>query len=76
MNGKRRADLRNALYILGKAAVIVDSVCDREQDSIDNTPENLQNTDRYDMMKRAVENLNEAADKIDEAKEYIETAMR
>ncbi len=48
MNNKRRERLRNALKMLDSVVGIVESVCDEEQDCIDNCPENLQNTDRFE----------------------------
>lgn len=76
MNEKRRGSLRAALELLGRAASIIDTVCDQETDAMDNYPENLQGTDRYESMEDAVDNLNEASEKIEEAKEYVEQAIR
>ena len=42
MNEKRRGQLRNALTMMTNAASIIDAVCDKEQDCLDNFPENLQ----------------------------------
>lgn len=75
MNEKRRGSLRAALDLLGRAASIIDTVCDQESDAMDNYPENFQCTDRYESMEDAVDNLNEASDRIDEAKDLIEKAI-
>ena len=72
---KRRKRLRDALKMLGNAAAIVEAVCDKEQDCVDNYPENLQSTDRFEQMESAVDNLNDALEKIDDVKEHIESAM-
>lgn len=74
MDAKRRGRLRDALNMLSSAASIVETVCDKEEDCIDNYPENLQGTERYEKMEDAVDNLNEALEKIGEAKEFIVTA--
>jgi hypothetical protein len=76
MNEKRRGQLRSALTMINSAASIIDSVYDKEQDCLDNYPENLQNTDRFECMENAVENLSDALEKIDEAKECISIAIR
>ena len=65
-----------AVELLGRAASIIDMVCDQENDAMDNYPDNLQGTDRYESMEDAVDNLNEASDKIEEAREYIEQVIR
>ena len=76
MDDKRREKLRNVLRILTSAADIVDSVCDKEQDCVDNYPENLQGTERFERMEDAVDNLNDALEKIDDAKLAIESAIK
>ncbi|WP_304432874.1 hypothetical protein [Acutalibacter muris] len=54
---------------------MVDTVCDKEQDCVDNYPENLQGTERFERMEDAVDNLNEALEKIDDAKSCIQAAI-
>lgn len=75
MNDKRRGRLKDALRMLSNAAEIVDSVCDSEQDCMDNYPDNLQNTERFEHMEAAVDSLNDALEKIDDAKEHIQSAI-
>lgn len=75
MNEKRRGRLRDALKMLSNAASIVEIVCDGEQDCIDNYPENLQSTERFECMESAVDSLNDALEKIDDAKGRIELAI-
>lgn len=75
MNDKRRGRLRDALKMLSNAAVLVETVCDGEQDCMDNIPENLQNTERFEHMEAAVDSLNDALEKIDDAKEHIQSAI-
>lgn len=62
--------------MLTSAATIVDSVCDKEQDCMDNYPENLQGTERFERMEDAVDSLNDALEKIDDAKSSIESAIK
>lgn len=75
MNNKRRDDLRGVLLLLSNAISIVQRVCDKEEDCVDNYPENLQGTDQYDRMEDAVENLNDALEKLGEAQESIRSAL-
>lgn len=75
MDDKRRGRLRDALRILSNAASVVETVCDKEQDCMDNYPENLQSTERFERMETAVDSLNDALEKIDDAKGYIESAI-
>lgn len=75
MNKKRRESLGEAIVLLSRASTIVESVCDKEEECIDNYPENLQGTDKFEAMEDAVDSLNEAVEKIGEAKEYIQYAI-
>lgn len=75
MNDKRRGRLKDALKMLSSAAAIVDFICDSEQDCLDNYPENLQSTERFERMEAAVDSLNDALEKIDGAKEHIQSAI-
>ena len=54
---------------------IVEAVCDKEEDCMDNYPENLQGTERFERTELAVDSLNDALEKLEEAKEHIETAI-
>lgn len=75
MDDKRRGRLRDALRMLTNAAAIVETVCDKEQDCVDNYPENLQSTERFEHMEAAVDSLNDALEKIDDAKGHIQSAI-
>ena len=75
MNNQRRTQLREVLSVLSSELLIIERVCDKEQDCVDNYPENLQTTDRYEHMEAAVDNLNDAMEKIEEAKEHIQSAI-
>lgn len=75
MNKQRRDRLREAIKQLRNASTIVDEVCNKEEDSLDNIPENLQTSERFEKMENAVDNLNEAIERIDEARELVEMAL-
>ena len=71
MDDRRRGQLRDALNMLSNAASVVERVCDKEQDCVDNYPENLQSTERFEK-----DSLNDALEKIDDAKSHIQSAIQ
>lgn len=75
MNEKRRERLRDAVRMLTSVASVVEAVCDNEQDAMDNIPENLQATERYERMEDAVDSLNDALEKIEDAKGHIQSVL-
>lgn len=75
MNNKRREKLREAIALFDRASSIVEAVCDAEGDCMDRVPENLQSSDRYEAMEDALDSLNQAIEKLDEAREYLLAAM-
>ncbi|MEG1926639.1 MAG: hypothetical protein RR415_12935 [Ruthenibacterium sp.] len=75
MDKKKRGCLKDAMNMLSNAAAIVGSVCDNEQDCVDNYPENLQGTDTFEHMEEAVDSLNDALERIDDAKSQIQYAI-
>ena len=60
--------------LLTNISATISRVLDREQDSLDNIPENLQYSENYERMEAAIEKLEEVIDKIDEIKELIQEA--
>ena len=75
MNSSKRARLNEAAIILGEVNEIINGVLYQEQDSLENYPENLQATERFEAMESAVENLHDAIESVDEAKAYICAAV-
>lgn len=75
MNNERRDRLRGAVRKLSDVQSIVETVCDREGDCLDNYPENLQGTERFERTEEAVDSLNDALEKLEEAKEHIQNAI-
>lgn len=76
MNKEKRNDLNTARELLERAKGIVGTVRDREQDCLDNIPENLEGSERYSTMESAIDSLDDAIDKIEEAQGSIDEAMR
>ena len=75
MNERRRKTLRRVIDILNDANEIVNSVCEEEQDSLDNMPENLQDSEKCEAMSDAIDNLDDASDSISSAIESISSAI-
>lgn len=75
MNKSRRTSLKQASGLLDRAIDIIRVAKDDEQECVDNLPENLQNSERYETMEAAIDSLEEAIEKIDEAKEHIDDAI-
>lgn len=75
MNNERRDRLRGAVRKLSDVQLIVGVVCDKEEDCLDNYPENLQGTERFERTELAVDSLNDALERLEEAKEHIQNAI-
>ena len=75
MNKKRRDILQSARPLLSQAARIIERVAEQEEDCLDNFPENLQSTDRYEKMEKAIENLEAALEHIENAQDCISEAV-
>lgn len=75
MNQKRRDKLKEAVSLLERAYNIVADIAEEESDALDNMPENLQSSDRYEKMESAIDELEEALQKISDANESIDSAM-
>ena len=74
MNSKRRAVISHAITHLQAAQEIVSNVLDEEQEALDNIPENLEATERYEKIENAVDALNDASDSIDSALSALDDA--
>lgn len=75
MNNKRRGRLNDVLKTLFDVSDIIDTICDSEQDCLDNYPENLQNSDQYERTEEAIDSLTDAKERIDEAIDCIQSAI-
>lgn len=76
MNKKRREKLQDAITHLGQAVRIVEGVREEEAESMENTPEGLQGSERYEAMENAIDALDDAITSINEANESIEQACK
>ncbi len=71
MNKDKRTRIAQAVSLLETAFNIVESVRDDEQDCLDNMPENLEYSERYEKMENAVDKLDDAISSIEEAKDAL-----
>lgn len=74
MNDNRRKNLKRALSMLESANQIISQAAEQEQDSLDNLPESLQSSERYEKMEDAVSLLESAIEDIDSASDKIRDA--
>lgn len=75
MNREKRARLTKAKALLEEAKDITESVQSDEEFSLDNMPENLAGSLRYETMEEAVEGLESAAERMEEAIEAIDEVI-
>lgn len=66
--------MKRASALLGTASGLVSTALEQEEDALDNMPENLQGSDRYEKIEAAVDLLNDASECIDSAIEKINEA--
>ena len=71
MNDKRRKTLARAEELLNTALNLVTNVMDEEQDSRDNLPESLEDSNRAVKMDEAIDALDDAVTQIGEALDSI-----
>ena len=71
MNNRRRSRLKDVSKYLSMSQDIIDSIADEEQDAMDNVPENLQYTERYEDMSDCVDDLESISNDIGEVLDKI-----
>lgn len=74
MNKNRRVKLSEATACLERAQRIVSGALDEENDCMNNMPEGFEDSERYEKMESASENLDSALYAIGEALDYIDRA--
>lgn len=75
MNKVRRAKLNAIINALNDLRSDLELVHDEEQDVMDNMPESLQESERYERMEEAVDNMDDAMSSLDDAVDSLECAM-
>jgi len=74
MNKQRRKDIDTIIQTLEEIREQIQFVLEEEQEYLDNIPENLQNSERYETAQTAVSELEEADGSIDDIIEHLENA--
>lgn len=65
MNNQRRKEIAKAIRLIDEAKTILENIEYEEQESYDNLPESLQETERGEKMTDAIDSLSEAQNDID-----------
>ena len=71
MNNRKRDRLKTAIKMLEEASNIIDAVREEEEEALENLPENLQDSERYESMENNVERLQDAIESIEQLVESI-----
>ena len=72
MNKTRKQKIREAIRHIDCGTTILTGVLDQENDTMNNWPENLQNTDRYEQCEDAVDGLETATSMLHDVIPYLE----
>lgn len=75
MNKVRRKNLQAIIDRLEDIKADLEEIAYEEEEYRDNIPENIQGSEKYERADEACDNLNDAADTLDEVIESITTAM-
>lgn len=75
MNDKRRNLIRGVKTALEDIESRIDIIRDDEEESLDNIPENLQYSDRYERIEAAVDALNDALELVDQLQDKLDDAI-
>lgn len=75
MNKVRRAALRKIMDKIAEAKEELEALQEEEEEYRDNIPENLYGSERYQTADEACDSLCEAVSQLEEAVDYIETAI-
>ena len=75
MNKKRREKISNAIWSLNIAKDILGEVLPEETEAFENTPENLQESERYYSMEETIDTLDSAIDGLDEVISSLEECI-
>ena len=72
MNKQRRKDIEKATALLEQAREIIDTAQEEEQESYDNLPESIQESERGNAMYDNIDTLQTASDNISDALDTLE----
>ena len=71
MNNLRRKRIAKLVDVLSNVKEAFESIAENEEEYIDNIPENLQNSSRYEQAEEALDSLNYVVSSLDDAIETL-----
>ena len=74
MNKERRERIQEVVDQIGVLCQELEELRDEEQEYMNNMPENLQGSEKYEIAEEAVSNLDSAIDNLTEAIDYANEA--
>lgn len=74
MNNKKRTQIENIVSQLMDLQSEIETLRDDEQEIVDNFPENLQGSERYEIAEAAADNLDSACSSIEELIDNLNNA--
>lgn len=74
MNNQRRKQIENVVAKLMDLQSEIETLRDDEQEVVDNMPENLQGSERYEIAEAAADNLDGACSSMEELIDYLNSA--
>ena len=74
MNKARRKELERAIELMEEARDIIEDCKAEEEEYIENMPENLQYSEKYDIAEAAVEAMERAVESVEDAISNAEEA--
>ena len=75
MNARRRKQIEKLIPLLEDIQSDIEMIKDGEQEALDNTPESLQESERYQISEEAVDNLDCAWDSVQEVIDYLQEVV-
>ncbi len=75
MNNARRKRIRDAAEQMEQLKGEIESILEDEEEYMDNIPENMQGSERYETAETACENLQSAVDAMEEVLSSLEEAQ-
>lgn len=75
VNNKKKKSLEWAKDFIKEADIIINTILDEENDTLENIPENLRNSEKAQDIEDSIEYINEAIDFLDSAINSIDTAI-
>lgn len=75
MNKKRRTKISEIIKTLDECVCKIEDVLDEEKEAIENIPEGLQESERYNSMEQGADFLSDAIDEVQEANHYLTEAL-